>query len=245
LEETEGSDMEMDLGKTGGAKAKAVFAGMEARWQSFGRAACSMITIRQPLAQVNIEENHDDEGVSTIKVAALIKPLAKSPALPIDEDKESAFGLPLDLSQLSLAQVTLNHWASKTSLEWGEKDQTSSSQSSNAYSNLGFADASPSSNSTTSASLPSTESEGEEEDSELDGLIIPAVFESGQGSRELKKMLELKNKVQFKEDDVKIATPMGDDGTRCVFSDMAGMCVRFLARSIYIVVTTTTTPVSR
>src|SRR5882762_1771891 len=147
-------DMEMDLGKTGGAKAKAVFAGMEARSQSFGRAASSMITIRQPLPQANIEEDDDDEGVSTIKVAALIKPLAKSPALPVDEDMESAFALPLDLSQLSLAQVTLNHRASKTSLEWGEKDQTSSSQSSDAFSNLGFADASPSSNSATSASLP-------------------------------------------------------------------------------------------
>ena len=30
-------DAEMDLGKTGGAKAKAVFAGMKARSQSFGR----------------------------------------------------------------------------------------------------------------------------------------------------------------------------------------------------------------
>lgn len=204
-------DMEMEMGQTGGAKAKAVFAGMKVRSQSFGRVASSMITIRQPLPQATVEEDEDDEGVSTIKVATLLKPIAKSPAPPVDDDMESAFALPSDLTQLSLAQVTLNHRSSKNSLEWGEKDQTSSSQSSDAYSNLGFADASPSSNSATSASLPDTESEGEEEDSELDGLVIPAVFESGQGGQQLKKMLEQKKKVQFKEDDQKITIPNPED----------------------------------
>jgi hypothetical protein len=204
-------DMEMDLGQTGGAKAKAVVAGMKARSQSNGKGPSPMFTIRQPLPQPDIEEDDDDEGVSTIKVAALPKALSKSLPQPTEEDMESAFALPSDLTQLSLAPVALNHRSSKNSLEWGEKDQTSSSQSSDAYSNLGFADASPSSNSTTSTSLPGTESEGDEEDSELDGLVIPAVFESGQGGKQLKKMLELKKKVQFKEDVIKVSTPDPED----------------------------------
>ena len=203
-------DMEMDLGQTGGAKAKAVVAGMKARSQSTGNGPSPMFTIRQPLPQPDIEEDDDDEGVSTIKAAVLPKALSKSLPQPMDEDMESAFALPSDLTQLSLAPVTLNHRSSKNSLEWGEKDQTSSSQSSDAYSNLGFADASPSSNSTTSTSLPGTESEGDEEDSELDGLVIPAVFESGQGGKQLKKILELK-KVQFKEDVIKVSTPDPED----------------------------------
>lgn len=208
-DEEEDWDMEMDLGKTGGAKAKAVVAGMTARSQSFGKGPPAMITIRPPLPQTYVEEEDDDEGVSTIKVTALPKSLAKSQPSPIDEDMESAFALPSDLTQLSLAPLTLNHRSSKHSLEWGDKDQTSSSQSSDAYSSLGFADASPSSNSATSASLPDTESE--EEDSELDGLIIPAVFESGQGGKQLNKMLELKKKVQIRVDDVKVSTPDPED----------------------------------
>lgn len=209
-------DMEMDLGNTGGAKAKAVVAGIAARSQSFGKGPSPMmITIRPPLLQsADIEEEEDDdEGVSTIKVAALPKPLPQPQPPTIEEDFESAFALPSDMTQLSLAPLGLNHRSSKNSLEWGDKDQTSSSsQSSDTYSNLGLADASPSSNSATSASLPDTESEGEdEEDSELDGLVIPAMFESGQGSKQLKKMLELKKQVQIKEDDVKIASPDPDD----------------------------------
>jgi hypothetical protein len=161
-DEDEDWDMEMDLGTTGGAKAKAVVAGMAARSQSFGKGPPAMITIRPPLPQAYIEnEEDDDEGVSTIKVTALPKSLAKSQPSPIDEDMESAFALPSDLTQLSFAPLTLNHRSSKHSLEWGDKDQTSSSQSSDAYSSLGFADASPSYNSATSASLPDTESEGE------------------------------------------------------------------------------------
>lgn len=208
-EDDEDWDMEMNLGKIEGAKANAVVADKKARSLS-SRGPFSMITIRQPLSQVDIEEDDDDEGVSTIKAAALLKLPAKTQAQPIDEDMESAFALPSDLNQLSLAPVTLNHRSSKNSLEWGEKDQTSSSQSSDAYSNLGFADASPS-NSATSASLPDTESEGDEEDSELDGLIIPAIFESGQGGKQLKKMLEIKKRVQFKEDNVKFPSPDPED----------------------------------
>jgi hypothetical protein len=210
-EDEEDWDMEMDLGQTGGAKAKAVVAGMKARSQSFGKSPPPMFTIRQPLPQPDIEEDEDDEGVSTIKVAVLPKTPAKFQPPPIDEDMESAFALPSDLTQLSLAPTTLSHRSSKNSLEWGEKDQTSSSQSSDAYSSLGFADASPSSsNSVTSASLPGSESEGDDENSELDGLVIPAVFESGDGGKQLKKMLELRKKVQFKGDNLKVATSTPD-----------------------------------
>src|SRR6202040_3603474 len=85
-----------------------------------------------------------------------------------------------------------------------------SSQSSDAYSNLGFADASPSSNSITSVSLPGTESEGED-DSDLDGFVIPAFFESGQGGQQLKQRLGLKKKVQLKEDDIKAPVPDPED----------------------------------
>lgn len=210
VDEDEDWDMEMDLGKTGGAKAKAVIAGMAARSQSFGKAPPAMITIRQPLPQAQVEEEDDDEGVSTIKATAFPKLLSNSQPSPVEEDIESAFALPSDLTQLSLAPLTLNHRSSKHSLEWGDKDQTSSSQSSDAYSSLGFADASPSSNSATSASLPDTESEGEE-DSELDGLVIPSVFDSGQGSKQLNKLLELKKKVQIRDDDVKVSIPDPED----------------------------------
>ncbi|KAJ7932526.1 hypothetical protein B0H13DRAFT_2307669 [Mycena leptocephala] len=111
--------------------------------------------------------------VSTIKVAVLPRAIApKAPQSPIEEDFEDAFSLPSDLTQLSLAPLTLTHRVSKTSLEWGDKDQTSSSQSSDAYSSLGLADASPSSNSTSSVSLPGTESEDDDDDEdELEGLM--------------------------------------------------------------------------
>lgn len=213
-EDDEDWDMEMDLGKTGGAKAKAVVAGMAARSLSSlnkGKGPSPMITIRPPIAQPEAEEDEDDEGVSTIKVAALPKAPVQSQQPAIDEEFEMDFALPSDMTQLSLAPLGLNHRSSKNSLEWGD-NQTSSSQSSDAYSNLGFADASPSSNSATSASLPDTESEGEEEeDSELDGLVIPPMFESGQGGKQLKKILELKKKVQTNEDDVKITSPDPED----------------------------------
>ncbi|CAK5264903.1 unnamed protein product [Mycena citricolor] len=185
-EDDEDWDAEMDLGKTG------------------QQALPSGITSAPPLSQAfiirpsqNSSEGDDDEdeGVSTIKVAILTKP-----AVPIsvpqssqsfDDDFEDAFSLPADLTQLSLAPLSLSHRISKTSLEWGDKDQTSSSQSSDAYSSLGFADASPSSNST-SVSLPVTEDDDDDDD-ELEGLVIPSgIFESGKGARQLTKLLEMK-----------------------------------------------------
>ncbi|KIJ68582.1 hypothetical protein HYDPIDRAFT_146878 [Hydnomerulius pinastri MD-312] len=208
-------DLEMDLGMTGGAKAKAVVSGLAARNELSRLSSGGMITIRPPLTCQEEEDEEDDEGVSTIKVAALtstLKAVVKPPPTPIDEDFESAFALPSDLTQLSLAPLPLSHRSSKNSLEWGDRDQTSSSQSSDAYSTLGFADGS-SSNSVSSLSLPGTEeSECDEDESELEGLVIPSgLFESGQGGKHLKKMLEMKKKVQITEHRAKVASPDPED----------------------------------
>ncbi|KAF7310804.1 hypothetical protein HMN09_00623400 [Mycena chlorophos] len=185
-EDIEDWDVEMDLGKTGRTQITSA------------PAASQMFIIRPPQPLPDIDDD-DDEGVSTIKVATVLPaPLAKIPRSPIDEDFEDGFSLPSDLTQLSLAPLSLNHRMSKMSLEWGDKDQTSSSQSSDAYSSLGFADASPSSNSTSSVSLPNTEDEDDDED--LDGLVLPTgVFESGKGARHLTKLLEMKKKAPVPE----------------------------------------------
>lgn len=207
-------DTEMDFGKTGGAKAKAVVAGMTARSELSRIVSGNMITIRPPLTCQEEEDEEEDEGVSTIKVAALPNLVAKPPPSTIDEDMESAFALPSDLTQLSLAPLSLSHRSSKNSLEWGDRDQTStSSQSSDAYSTLGFADAGSSSNSVSSVSLHETdESECEGGESELEGLVIPSgLFESGQSAKHLKKMLELKKHVQITEQRVKVASPDPED----------------------------------
>ncbi|KII93816.1 hypothetical protein PLICRDRAFT_406381 [Plicaturopsis crispa FD-325 SS-3] len=220
-EDGEDWDMEMSLGKTGGAKAKAVVDGMVARQRlslegahPASSSTSQMITIRPPLTLSDDDnDEEDEEGVSTIKVGQLpkAKPLS---AGPVDEDIESAFALPSDLTQLSLAPLSLAHRSSKNSLEWGDKDHTSSSQSSDAYSTLGFADASPSSNSTTSASLPDSETDDDDEgdESELDGLVIPnGIFESGRGGKQLTKILEMKKKVKIEDDPVKFPSPDPED----------------------------------
>ncbi|KAI9060619.1 hypothetical protein FKP32DRAFT_1613598 [Trametes sanguinea] len=211
-DEDEDWDMEMDLGKTGGAKAQLVRQGMAARSGST-QPTPHMFTIRPPPTPPPADEE-DDEGVSTIKVTALPKPLAaaKPPQSPIDEDFEDGFALPSDLTTLSLRPLSLNHRTSKSSLEWGDKDQTSSSQSSDAYSTLGFADNSPSSN-YTSASLPETETdEDEEEEDILEGLDIPTgLFESGHGAKKLGKILELKKQTAFADDRVKVVSPDPED----------------------------------
>lgn len=204
-------DIEMDLGKTGGAKAKAVVASMAARSHFSRIVSGNMITIRPPLTCQEEEEEEEDEGVSTIKVAALQMAVAKPLPSPIDEDIESAFALPSDLTQLSLAPLSLSHRSSKNSLEWG--DHTSSSQSSDAYSSLGLADASSSSNSVSSLSLHETEeSECDENESELEGLVVPSgLFESSQGAKHLKKMLELKKQVLITDPRIKVASPDPED----------------------------------
>lgn len=202
----------MDLGKTGGAKFKIPSQAMTPIPQ-ISTNIPHMFTIRPPISSPSTDatDEDDDEGVSTIKFAILPKPISK-PATPatIDEDFEDAFALPSDLTQLSLRPLSLIHRSSKSSLEWGDKDQTSSSQSSDAYSTLGFADNSPSSN-YTSASLPETETE-EEDEGDLDGLVIPSsIFASGHSALKLNKLLEAKKKTAFDDVRVKIASPDPED----------------------------------
>ncbi|KAG6841932.1 hypothetical protein C0991_005112 [Blastosporella zonata] len=186
-----------------------------------------LFTIRPPVPLSDIDDDDDDEGTSTIKVTALPLSIShKPPQPPIDEDFEDAFSLPSDLTQLSLAPLSLSHRSSKNSLEWGDKDQTSSSQSSDAYSSLGFADASPSSNSTSSISLPSTETDQDDDDDEIEGLVLPSsLFASGQSGRQLTKILEMKKKAQIINMDVKIATPDPEDDFEAglVFDDDADL----------------------
>ncbi|KAJ7071151.1 hypothetical protein C8F01DRAFT_418389 [Mycena amicta] len=194
-------DIEMDLGKTGPIETT---------------SAPAWSIIRRPPLSLNhrlSDDSDSDEGLSTVKLTSVLPkaPAVKTASSPIDEDFEDAFSLPSDLTQLSLAPLSLNHRLSKTSLEWGDKDQTSSSQSSDAYSSLGFADASPSSNSTSSVSLPNTEDDDDEEE-ELDGLVIPmGIFESGKGARHLTKLLEMKKKAPIPDTHLPVSHPDPED----------------------------------
>ncbi|KIP12479.1 hypothetical protein PHLGIDRAFT_17601 [Phlebiopsis gigantea 11061_1 CR5-6] len=209
-------DLEMDLGKTGGAKVQTVV--HERAVRSFTARAVpaggesQLFTIRPPLASVD-DVDEDDDGIPTIKGMVLPTiPPRPSPQATIDEDFEDGFALPSDLTQLSLRPLELNHRSSKSSLEWGDRDQTTSSQSSDAYSTLGFADHSPPS-AYTSASLPETETEEEDEDEDLlDGLVLPSgLFESGHSAKKLVKMLETKKKAVVTDMRVKIASPDPED----------------------------------
>ncbi|KAF8078750.1 hypothetical protein FPV67DRAFT_1466318 [Lyophyllum atratum] len=196
---------------------RAGVAGLVAQFESSSSklppSSSQVFTIRPPASLSDIlDGDDDDEGVSTIKVTALPQPIARKTQSPIEEDFEDAFALPSDLTQLSLAPLSLNHRASKNSLEWGDKDQTSSSQSSDAYSSLGFADASPSSNSASSLSLPDTETEEDDGDDELEGLVLPsALFESGHSARQLTRILEMKKKAQSTSTQVKVDRPDPED----------------------------------
>ncbi|KAJ7783653.1 hypothetical protein DFH07DRAFT_196607 [Mycena maculata] len=210
-DDNEDWDVEMDLGKNGQSASNA---------QATSAPPASQMFIIRPSQSLPEIDDDDDEGVSTIKVAVFPKAAApaaapsRPPKSPVDEDFEDAFSLPSDLTQLSLAPLSLNHRVSKTSLEWGDKDQTSSSQSSDAYSSLGFADASPSSNSTSSVSLPGTEDEDDDDDDddELEGLVIPVgIFESGKGARHLTKLLEMKKKAEVIDDHLRISRPDPED----------------------------------
>ncbi|KIK70858.1 hypothetical protein GYMLUDRAFT_32927 [Collybiopsis luxurians FD-317 M1] len=206
--EEEDWDIEMDLGKTGGARV----AGQSQAVDSPSTSHLQIITIRPAQNQQGTDDEEDEEGVSTIKVTALPKPASRIAQAPIDEDFEEGFALPSDLTQLSLAPLSLNHRSSKNSLEWGDKDHTSSSQSSDAYSTLGFANASPSSNSTSSASLPDTETDDEEEEDHMEGLVIPSgLFESNGAGSKLTQVLELRHKAVLASDSVKVAIPDPED----------------------------------
>ena len=204
-DEDEDWDIDMNLGHTGGAKANAIVVGLAARSEI--SHSSHFITIRPPLQQPDSNlDDEDDEGVSTIKATGFPTLMRSKSAKPvvdsIDEDFEDAFALPSNMTQLSLAP--LSHQSSKNSLEWGDKDNSSSSQSSDAYSTLGFAEASPTTNSSSSSvSLPDTETE---EEDELEGLVLPsALFESGHSGRQLKKILEMKKKAQHTNKPVKVS----------------------------------------
>ena len=220
-EDEEDWDIEMDLGSTGGAKAVPTIKAA-ASWSgsiSKRTGASTMVTIRPPISTTaeplspDIEE--EDEGISTIKVSALPTIRQKAAVLrpPEEEDVEADFALPSDLTQLSLRPLELSHKFSKGSLEWGDRDHTSSSASSDAYSTLGFGiEASPSTSST-SASLPGTDDDCDnEEDGDLDGLVIPTgLFETEQGRKHLTKILDMKKKTPQVEEQVKVATPDPED----------------------------------
>ncbi|KAM6498407.1 hypothetical protein JOM56_006355 [Amanita muscaria] len=238
-------DIEFNLGSTGGAKAKSVVTEMVSRSEVIPKPPTPTFNIIRPSIQgtniFNEDEEEEEEGVSTIKATSTItlKATAFQPTAnklypsTIEEDIEDAFDLPSNLTQLSLAPQALSHRSSKNSLEWSDKDQTSSSQSSDAYSNLGLADIDPSSVSTSSASsisLPESETEDEEED-KLEGLIIPpAIFDSGHGVRQLKLMLEMKKKAQYVCNQVKVASPDPEDDFEAglVFDDDADLSPRRL-----------------
>lgn len=205
-DDVEDWDIEMDLGATGGAKVMAAPQNLVARSERANLSAHQPFTIRPPLQPtLDEEEEEEEEGVSTIKMGTLRPKVDHTPVHPttIDEDFESAFALPSDLTKLSLRP--LSHQSSKNSLEWGDKDQTSSSsQSSDAYSTLGF-----DLGSTSSTSLPETETEDEDED--LEGLVIPsALFDSGSCGNELAKILE-KKKAPIPESTLKVTTPDPED----------------------------------
>lgn len=145
--------------------------------------------MRPALANFSKSDDDDDEGVSTIKAAATLR--QSSVVTVEDDDFEDAFALPTDMTTLSLAPLSLHHQSSKSSFEWnGDRDQTTSSQSSDAYSSLGFADTSPSSHSTTDSVDTDSDSSGEQD---LEGLVLPdELFESKQAGRHLTKILALK-----------------------------------------------------
>ncbi|KIY70963.1 hypothetical protein CYLTODRAFT_451207 [Cylindrobasidium torrendii FP15055 ss-10] len=183
-EEEEDWDMDMDLGPTGGAKA---FASSASSMVSSSEPGLHIIRPRSSTSISSMDEDEDEEGLSTIKVTLRPRPAATPTQEPIEEDFEDGLALPSELTQLSLAPLTLSHRASKMSFDWEDKDTTSSSQSSDAYSSLGFADASPSSNSSNSVLGPDTEDEFEDD---LDGLVIPSsVFDAGFGKNQLARVL--------------------------------------------------------
>jgi hypothetical protein len=209
-------DIEFSFGRTGATNEKVTTPSAALKLETPVKSSVQSFVIRPPIRRADNDNEEDEESVSTIKGASTIKAAifqahaSKAPSFTIEEDLEDAFDLPSNLTRLSLAPQSLSHRSSKNSLEWGDRDQTTSSQSSDAYSNLGLADIDPSSNSTSSASsvsLPETETEDEDDD-ELEGLVIPsAIFDSGHGARQLTRMLELKKKAQHISNRFKSASP--------------------------------------
>ncbi|KIJ32103.1 hypothetical protein M422DRAFT_185030 [Sphaerobolus stellatus SS14] len=208
--EAEDWDLEMNLGKTGGAKASISSSPLA----SSSRTSSKMITIRPPLPQSSDEDDFDDEGASTIKVSYIPTIRPKTPVRNQDDDMEKAFELPADLTRLSLRPVELRHRQSKGSLEWGDRDHTSSSTSSDAYSTLGFGpSASPSSNSTSAPSIGELDTDDDDDDDgELDGVVLPSgIFDSRHAGKHLAKILEEKKRLPIVNDRVKPRTADSED----------------------------------
>ncbi|KZT41339.1 hypothetical protein SISSUDRAFT_982041 [Sistotremastrum suecicum HHB10207 ss-3] len=213
--EDEDWDVEMDLGTTGGAKASLLLPLGKPPVTSNPNFA--KIQLRPTAPEASMEDfDDDDEGISTIKVSALphIHPKSQRTAATIVEDDiESDFALPTDLSKLSLQP--LKHRSSKASFDWTEKEQTSSSSttslSSDAYSSLGFAQGPSNSSNSTNYQL-ETETDEEDPDGELDGVCLPTgLFESRNSGRDLAKILETKKKLPVINERVKVASPEDEE----------------------------------
>lgn len=212
-------DVEMDFGKTGGARAMTISQGTRGLGSSpLSKGRSGMVTIRPTLGvmseSTSPEDGDDDEGISTIKISALpstsTMPKSNEDAGEGDDDLEADFAIPSDLTQLSLVPRELHHRGSKASLEWGDRDHTSSSTtSSDAYSTLGF---NPSCSST-SASQPASEDEcNDDDDNDLDGLVIPSgLFETDQGRKHLVTILDLKKKTPKIDERSTVASPNAED----------------------------------
>jgi hypothetical protein len=115
-------DVEMDLSHTGGAKVKAVVDSLVS-CPGITKQPSTIINIRPPLQTSESGEDDDEEGISTIKVAAISTLRIAKPTPPIvhkDDDIEDAFSLPQDMTQLSLRPLSLHHQSPKGSLEWGD-----------------------------------------------------------------------------------------------------------------------------
>ncbi|KAH7104614.1 hypothetical protein BKA62DRAFT_767674 [Auriculariales sp. MPI-PUGE-AT-0066] len=225
-------DAEMNLGQTGGAR---VDFGMPAAPQTssltlgaksgFIPFAALAATVSAPLPcappsqRISDDELDEDEGVSTIKLS-YGPTVVGSPRTPQrlsqslmehDDDLEDDFALPSDLSQLSLRPLEPHH-PSKAILEWGDKEHTSSTYSSDAYSNLGLGIGASPSSFGTSASQPETETEDDDDEGILDGLVVPAgLFETGKGGKELARLIELRKNMPVVDERVRIASPEEDD----------------------------------
>ncbi|EJD55573.1 hypothetical protein AURDEDRAFT_109849 [Auricularia subglabra TFB-10046 SS5] len=223
-------DAEMNLGTTGGARVSVGGPTLAPRPLSSAKSGfIPFAAMGAPQPDPHRAEDdspddiEDDEGVSTIKLSSgpTFAPPAAPPRTPpprrqqaetIDEDVESDFALPSDLSQLSLRSLPLHH-PSKAVLEWGDKDHTSSStSSSDAYSTLGLGPAASPSSFCTSASQPETETEDDDDEGMLEGLVVPSgLFDSGKGGKELVRLLEQKKKMPVLDERVKVVSPDGEE----------------------------------
>lgn len=167
-------------------------------------------------------DDDDDANAQTIKMPAGQPIIPKKPILftpakkatpPVaveEEDFEDDFAFPEDLAHLSLRP--LKRRPSKGNMLEGWGDTTLSSSTSEAPS-LGFdASTSPSSNSNSIYSHGDPETEDDDEETLLDGLVLPeGLFDSEKSGRQLHKILEERKKTALNELPTIIASPQEDD----------------------------------